>query len=142
MFSFRLISINIIIFATVNCKMIRCLLNGSEVNQATLYKDGVLNKDFDAVFGEEFSYDNIFTAGGTSGAAQYNGNISGMTWKTKGPLVDYSSKSVSAYAFEYDKLNRLKLAGYGSGSISTTVTQNPIITMSSSHTMKWEISKR
>ena len=47
-------------------------------------------------------------------------NISGMKWKTKGHVVDYSSKNVSAYAFQYDKLNRLRLVNYGSGANGTT----------------------
>ena len=67
MFSFRLISINIIIFATVNCKMIRSLLNGSEVNQATLYKDGVLNKDSDDAFVEEVTPDAVGDGFGKEG---------------------------------------------------------------------------
>ena len=58
---------------------------------------------------------NSFKAGATAGKNQWNGNISGMKWKTKGPLIVYSAKNLSAYAFEYDKLNRLKLANYGSG---------------------------
>jgi RHS repeat-associated protein len=48
-----------------------------------------------------------------------------VTWKIKGPGVDYSSLPVHAYAFQYDKLNRMKLANYGSGYNSTTWNDNP-----------------
>ena len=78
-----------------------------------------MNEEEDA-FGEKLSYNDILTAGNITGTAQYNGNISGMKWKTKGPSIAYISKNVNAYAFMYDKLNRLKLANYGSGANGST----------------------
>ena len=50
----------------------------------------------------------------------YNGNISGMVWAGK-----YGSTSIrgGAYAFQYDGLNRMKLADYGSLSGSTITDQ-------------------
>ena len=92
----------------------------TSINNAKLDNDGVLNEDTDDSFGEELTYNNDFMAGNTSGSAQWNGSISGMKWKIKGPSIDYSSKNVSAYAFQYDKVNRLKLANYGSGANGTT----------------------
>ena len=87
----------------------------TSINNALLYNDGILNDEDNSAFGEELSYNNSFAAGTTSGTNQYNGNISGMKWKSKGPDVSYSSLPVSAYAFGYDKLNRMTLADYGSG---------------------------
>jgi RHS repeat-associated protein len=87
----------------------------TSINNAKLDNDGVLNDEDHTAFGEELSYNNTFTAGSVPGPVQWNGNISGMKWKTKDPSVSYSSKNVSAYTFQYDKLNRLKLANFGSG---------------------------
>ncbi len=67
----------------------------------------------DDAFGEELSYDNAFTTGSTMGSAQWNGNISGMAWKSKAPATTYSSVNVNGYAFQYDNVNRLTLANYG-----------------------------
>jgi RHS repeat-associated protein len=87
----------------------------TSINNALLNNDGILNDEDNSAFGEELSYNNSFAAGTTSGTNQYNGNISGMKWKAKGPDVTYSTLPVSAYAFQYDKLNRMTLADYGSG---------------------------
>jgi len=87
----------------------------TSINNAKLDNDGVLNDEDHTAFGEELSYNNTFTAGSYTAPVQWNGNISGMKWKTKDPSVSYSSKDISAYTFQYDKLNRLKLANFGSG---------------------------
>jgi len=76
------------------------------------------------VFGEELSYNSEFRAGGVGGPAQWNGNISGMNWKSKGLSVSTSSVNVNGYAFQYDKLNRLKLANYGSGVYGSSLADN------------------
>jgi RHS repeat-associated protein len=94
----------------------------TSINNAMLDDVGVLNDDIDDAFGEELSYNNSFKAGTTEGTDQWNGNISGMKWKSKAPSTTGSSIEVSAYAFKYDKLNRMTLAGYGSGSNSTLLT--------------------
>ncbi len=79
------------------------------------------NEDSFNAFGEELSYNGGFLAGGFNGSAQWNGNISGMSWKSKGPSVATSGIEVNGYAFEYDKLNRLKLANYGSGAYGSNL---------------------
>jgi len=81
-----------------------------------------MNPDNDDAFGEELSYVQGFTAGNITGENQWNGNISGMKWKAKGPEVSPGNVSVSAYAFNYDKLNRMTQAAYGSGSYAYSVT--------------------
>ena len=86
----------------------------TSINNSKLNSDAN-NEDTDDAFGEELNYNNNFSTGNTTGTAQWNGNISGMTWKSKGPSISYSNVNVSAYAFQYDKLNRLMLANYGSG---------------------------
>ncbi len=54
-------------------------------------------------FGMELAYDKTtaVTSGTSYAAAQYNGNIAGMGWKSKGDGVNRQ------YDFGYDKLNRL-----------------------------------
>ncbi|WP_157309901.1 DUF6443 domain-containing protein [Chitinophaga tropicalis] len=51
-------------------------------------------------FGQELSYDQGFTSN------QYNGNISGIKWKTKGDGIG------RAYGYGYDKVNRLTVADF------------------------------
>ena len=96
----------------------------TSINNAMLDNDGVLNDEDNSAFGEELSYNNSFAAGTTSGTDQYNGNISGMKWKSKDPVVVPSSIPVNAYAFQYDKLSRMTLADYGNGS-SGSYSNNP-----------------
>jgi len=97
----------------------------TSINNAKLNNDGILNDESNVAFGEELNYTNSFTAGNTTGTAQWNGNISGITWKSKGPAITYSSVNVNAYAFQYDKENRLTLANYGSGTNIATWNDNP-----------------
>jgi RHS repeat-associated protein len=82
------------------------------------------NEDSNNAFGEELSYNDIFSAGSIGGPVQWNGNINGMSWKSKGPSVSTTSVNENGYAFQYDKLNRLKLANYGSGVNSSGLTVN------------------
>ena len=93
----------------------------TSINNAMLNADAI-NEEGNDAFGEELSYNDSITAGTTKGKNQWNGNISGMKWKSKAPSTAGSSINVSAYAFEYDKLNRMTLAGYGSGASSTSLT--------------------
>ena len=95
----------------------------TSINNSSL-EVGENNEDTNNTFGEELSYNNGFSAGGVGGPAQWNGNISGMSWKTKGPAISTNSIDVNGYSFEYDKLNRLKLASYGSGVNGNSLTVN------------------
>ncbi|WP_430902476.1 DUF6443 domain-containing protein, partial [Paraflavitalea sp. sgz302552] len=77
-----------------------------------------LNKDYlrdqgavgyqDRFFGFELRYNEDFTtSGATSGSPnQFNGNVSGGLWKTKGDMVRRK------FDFEYDQMNRLAKANY------------------------------
>lgn len=87
----------------------------TSINNAELSDVGGLNEETTDAFGEELSYNTSLEAGSITGPAQYNGNISGVKWKIKGPDITFSDIPVSAYAFQYDKLNRMTLANYGSG---------------------------
>jgi hypothetical protein len=99
-------------------------INNAKLNtDANNTLDGAFSED-DA-FGEELTYNSNFVAGSTTGTAQWNGNISGMTWKSKSPTAPYSNTPVSAYAFQYDKVNRLTLAYYGSGANVSSWNDNP-----------------
>jgi RHS repeat-associated protein len=70
------------------------------------------------VFGEELLYnEGLSVLGGT---AQYNGNISGMKWRTTGTTSSTTYDSYSqGYGFTYDGLNRLLNANYGYSTTST-----------------------
>ncbi|MGO4292713.1 RHS repeat-associated core domain-containing protein [Chitinophaga sp. RAB17] len=65
-------------------------------------------------FGQDLSYDYGFTAN------QYNGNIAGAKWKSRGDGI------ARAYGYSYDKVNRLTVADFtqqNSGSINWTNDQ-------------------
>jgi len=68
-------------------------------------------------FGLELGYDNSASVTGASYVPQYNGNIAGLTWKTRG------DSTKRKYDLTYDKLNRLSAAGFqqntGSGGWSS-----------------------
>ncbi|MDO6433190.1 DUF6443 domain-containing protein [Flavitalea sp. BT771] len=57
-------------------------------------------------FGIELAYDNTASVTGASYAAMYNGNIAGMTWKTRG------DSTKRKYDFTYDNMNRLMTANF------------------------------
>ena len=69
-------------------------------------------------FGFELAYDNVTGSapGSSYASAQYNGNINGTTWKSKGDL------KVRRFNYEYDAANRLTKANFGQfdGSAYTT----------------------
>lgn len=69
-------------------------------------------------FGFELAYDNVTgsSPGSSYASAQYNGNINGTTWKSKGDL------KVRRFNYEYDAANRLTKANFGqlNGSAYTT----------------------
>ena len=72
-------------------------------------------------FGQELSYDNLVSVvpGSNYTAAQYNDNIAGLTWKTKG------DSTKRKYDFTYDNINRLTGANFqqsiSSGGWSTSL---------------------
>ena len=72
------------------------------VNRETMVRDGLAN----TYFGFELGYDKLESATANIGfsQAQYNGNISGMIWRSGGDLVR------RRYNFTYDHANRLKSA--------------------------------
>ena len=74
------------------------------VNRETMVRDGVAG----TFFGFELGYDKLETATANLGfgQAQYNGNISGMIWRSTGDLVRRK------YNFSYDAANRLTAAAY------------------------------
>ena len=93
-----------------------------------------LNKDFlsgnnpNKYFGMELAYDKTASViSGTSyTAAQYNGNIAGTSWKTKGDMQK------RRYDFTYDNVNRLFVADfnqYTGGSFNKTANVDFTIKM-------------
>jgi len=60
---------------------------------------------------------------GLTPRVQYNGNISAITWKND---VDTIAKG---YGYSYDKLNRLKGAGYAEGETASSLTVNDKFTV-------------
>jgi RHS repeat-associated protein len=74
------------------------------VNRQTMVRDGWAN----TFFGFELGYDKLEsgTANIGFGQAQYNGNISGMIWRSTGDLVRRK------YNFSYDAANRLTGAAF------------------------------
>ncbi len=69
----------------------------------SLNKDYLSGANTNSYFGMELAYDKITTAVTGTGyaAAQYNGNIAGTIWKSRGDGVNRQ------YDFGYDKVNRL-----------------------------------
>ncbi len=69
----------------------------------------------DDLFGLNLYYNDISDLSAlTSSLQQYNGNISGMIWN-RPDTVSGTRFLKSAYSFEYDDLNRLKISYYGEG---------------------------
>jgi len=67
------------------------------------------------LFGFELGYDQLTSkAGNNFGAAQYNGNIGGMTWKSDG------DDTRRRYDFSYDEANRLLKAEFKQNNSGTT----------------------
>ena len=76
----------------------------------------------DRLFGMELLYNGSLAALGQTPA--YNGNITAIKWKNN--LV--ANSQTKAYAYEYDKADRLKEAGYGSGAGFTQNAQHHAVT--------------
>ncbi|THU38518.1 RHS repeat-associated core domain-containing protein [Niastella caeni] len=80
-----------------------------------------INKNFVAgtaagYFGLELGYDNTTTAAGSTTFLnpQYNGNIAGAIWKSKGDGINRK------YDYSYDNISRLTAAGYVENTSGTT----------------------
>ncbi|TXJ29020.1 MAG: hypothetical protein E6Q24_04910 [Chitinophagaceae bacterium] len=69
----------------------------------------------DKLFGYELAYDNLASkAGNNFAAAQFNGNINGLTWKSDG------DDTRRRYDFSYDRANRLLKAEFKQDNMGTT----------------------
>jgi RHS repeat-associated protein len=66
------------------------------------------------IFSMELCYDNNSIVTGLATQAQYNGNISGVRWKS------FGDSNIKGYGYSYDDLNRLTFADYGEGSSFAT----------------------
>jgi RHS repeat-associated protein len=65
--------------------------------------------DNNDLFGMELVYNNSVSNIDATIKENYNGNITGMFWNTNGTF-----REKRGYGFEYDNINRLKMATYGS----------------------------
>lgn len=81
----------------------------THINNRQLNNDGTVNNDGNDLFGMELNYNSGVTVGSDNIAAQFNGNISSIAWKTNN-LTDAPEEKI--YGFIYDPLNRLKDAKY------------------------------
>lgn len=79
----------------------------TSINNSTLTSDSK-NDDDNDLFGMEIFYNNIDNAIGNT--AYFNGQISGVKWRTKTPLENNPKEA--SYRYTYDKSNRLKDALY------------------------------
>jgi RHS repeat-associated protein len=74
------------------------------------------------LFGFELGYDNITSKASNSfSAAQYNGNIGGMTWKSDGDDIR------RRYDFSYDAANRLLKAEFKQNNSGTTTWNKTVV---------------
>lgn len=90
----------------------------THINDAQL-STALTDKD---VFGFEIVYDQDFRRTGTAelGKANYNGNITGVMWRS-GTQTNSPTRS---YTFQYDALNRLLDAQYAASTTYQTATPN------------------
>jgi RHS repeat-associated protein len=83
----------------------------TNINNGTLTNDGITQNDPNALFGESITYSETSPLGATP---QYNGNISGVTWRNK---IEQSgvpgvTTGGQGYAFNYDNVDRLMQSSY------------------------------
>jgi RHS repeat-associated protein len=76
----------------------------SRINTPSNLTDENYSSLFD-VFAEQLDYDTPNSS--YSGTAQYNGNISTLSWQTKVPSTLSMTQEVKGYSYVYDALNRL-----------------------------------
>ena len=69
------------------------------------------------LFAMSLYYNDVSGISPLTTAAQYNGNISGIRWKSGQSAADTVLK---AYGFVYDEINRLKTSDYGEGNALTS----------------------
>lgn len=102
-----------------------------KINNSSLIYDSDNPSDND-VFGEELYYGDIdlnctgCSQGGFgfTSIPQYNGNISGLRWKTKASAADGIFAIEHAYNFRYDNLDRLTGAYYAENTIADPTNFN------------------
>lgn len=88
----------------------------SSINNSLLSNDmasSKTNDDSNDLWGANLLYSETF------GSPQYNGNISAVKWKTNNPT--YSTTSEKAFAYSYDKLNRLISSGFAENNSSWAI---------------------
>jgi RHS repeat-associated protein len=96
----------------------------TSINNGTLTNDGITQTDPNALFGESITYSETSPLGA---APQYNGNISGITWRNKIEQTGLTGLTTGGqgYAFNYDNVNRLTQSNYYTQSGSAW-TQNSL----------------
>jgi len=93
----------------------------SSINNGTLtYDGGITQSDSNALFGESITYSETSPIGATP---QYNGNISGITWRNKIEQSGLTGLTTGGqgYSFNYDNVNRLTQNSYYTQSGSTFI---------------------
>ncbi len=83
----------------------------TNINNGTLTNDGITQTDPNALFGESITYSE---ASPLSATPQYNGNISGITWRNKIEQTGQSGVTTGGqgYSFTYDNVDRFKQSSY------------------------------
>jgi RHS repeat-associated protein len=97
----------------------------TSINNGTLTNDGgVTQSDPNALFGESITYSETSPLGATP---QYNGNISGITWRNKIEQTGVPGVITGGqgYAFSYDNVNRFTQSSYFTQT-GSTFTKNPL----------------
>ncbi len=80
----------------------------TSINNSSLTSDnGATNSDTTDLFGMNLNYDNAVSGLTNSGGAQYNGNISSLSFSTNLALGTIQQRG---YAYTYDPMNRLMAA--------------------------------
>jgi len=93
----------------------------TSINNGTLtYDNGVTQSDPNALFGESITY---FQTSPLTASPQYNGNISGMTWRNKieHTGLPYVVTGGQGYTFTYDNTDRLTQSNYYTRPSSTWI---------------------
>lgn len=92
----------------------------THINNSQLTNDGTFNNDANDLFGMQLLYNEAAeTVNGTATQPQFNGNIAATKWKMNN-LIDASVEKI--YNYTYDPLNRLKSAGYATGTTGAWTT--------------------
>jgi len=100
----------------------------ASINNGTLtYDNGVTQSDPYALFGESITYSETSPIGASP---QYNGNISGLTWRNKIEESGLPSPTTGpqGYAFTYDNVDRLAQTTYYTNTGSWTPSTSGALT--------------